>query len=249
MAQKTIWKVWLKRNLLTKDVENDFIAEVSTAGNTLRNEDLAARIVAARSELRLETIVSILAMRDEIARDALLQGTAVQDGCVRMSPRVSGNWIGASHAFDPKTHKIGLDISPTAEMRSALETVGVEVLGEKDAGAFIGLVTDINTGKTDGTITPGEDIIVTGDRIKIAPEGEEGLGVFFVDADGAGHPLGRKITENLPKKLVFRVPSLAAGEYTLKVVTRYTHSARLLNEPRDIVYEFPLKVEAPPPNA
>jgi hypothetical protein len=37
MAKKTFWKVWLKRNLLTKDVENDLIAEVSTAGHTLRN--------------------------------------------------------------------------------------------------------------------------------------------------------------------------------------------------------------------
>ncbi|MDR1072796.1 MAG: DUF4469 domain-containing protein [Treponema sp.] len=248
MAKKTFWKVWLKRNLLTRDIENDFIAEVSTAGNTLRNEDIAARVVAARSELRLETIASILAMRDEIVRDALLQGTAVQDGCVRMAPRVSGTWIGASHAFDPAAHKIGLDISPSAEMRTALETVGVDVLGEKEAGAFIELVTDVSADKTDGTITPGEDVIVTGDRIKIVPEGEAGLGVFFIDADGADHPLAHKITENLPKKLVFRVPALAAGVYTLKVVTRYTHSSRLLNEPRAIVYEFPLKVETPPPN-
>ncbi|MDR0374149.1 MAG: DUF4469 domain-containing protein [Treponema sp.] len=246
MAKRTFWKVWLKRNLLTKDIENDFIAEVSTAGHTLRNEDIAARIVAARSEMRLETIASILAVRDDIVREALLQGTAVQDGCVRMAPRVSGNWIGASHAFDPKTHKIGLDISPSAEMRSALETVGVEVLGEKEAGAFIGLVTDISADKTDGTITPDEDIIVTGERIKIAPEGEAGLGVFFVDAGGAEHPLAHKMTENLPKKLVFRVPALAAGAYTLKVVTRFSSSSTLLQHPRSITYEFPLTVSGQP---
>ncbi|MDR1073308.1 MAG: hypothetical protein LBL45_06500, partial [Treponema sp.] len=53
MAKETYWKVWLTPNRLTKDIENDFIAEVSTAGSTIRNADIAARIVAERSELRL----------------------------------------------------------------------------------------------------------------------------------------------------------------------------------------------------
>lgn len=45
MANTKFWKVWLKPNLLTKDVDNDFIAEVSTSKQTLRNEDIAERIV------------------------------------------------------------------------------------------------------------------------------------------------------------------------------------------------------------
>jgi hypothetical protein len=243
MAKETYWKVWLTPNRLTKDIENDFVAEVSTAGSTIRNADIAARIVAERSELRLETIMSILASRDEIVRKALLQGTAVQDGCVRMSPRVSGSWLGASHAFDPKVHKLGVDASLTADMRAALETVGVEVLGEKEGAGYIALVTDIATGKTDGAITPDEDILIAGDKIKIAPEGESGLGVFFVDAAGTEHPVAHKITENLPKKLIVRVPALAAGSYTLKVATRYSNGSTLVQEPRAITYALPLVVE------
>ncbi|MDR0644086.1 MAG: DUF4469 domain-containing protein [Treponema sp.] len=242
MAKKTYWKVLLRRNLLTKEVENDFIAEVSTIGNTLKNEDIAASIVAARSELRLETILSVLNARDEIVREALAQGSAVQDGCVHISPRVSGNWVGISHAFDPEVHKISMDVAPTAEMRAVLDTVGVEVLGEKNSGAYIGLVTDISTGKTDGTITPDEDVMVTGDRMKILPEDEAGLGVFFVDESGGEHPVTRKLSENTPKKLLFRVPALADGLYTLKVVTRFSKSSVLLHEPRTITYDFPLTV-------
>jgi hypothetical protein len=247
MAKKTFWKVWLRRNLLTKDVENDFVAEVSTAGNTLRNDDIAARIVAGRSELRLETITGILQARDEIVRGALTEGSAVQDGCVRLAPRVGGSWVGVNHAFNPAEHRITLDVSPSAEMRSVLETVGVEVLGEKDSGAYIGLVTDVTTGKSNGTITPGEDLIVTGDKIKILPETEAGLGVFFVDANGTETPVARKLTENLPKKLVFRIPLLLPGSYTLKVTTRFSTAQHLLLEPRTISYEFPLVVPNPEP--
>jgi hypothetical protein len=245
MAEKQVWKVWLVRNTLTKDVENDWIAEVSTLGVTLRNEDIAARIVEGRTELRLETIKSILAERDEIVRQALARGTAVQDGCMRAAPRVSGIWIGTAHPFDPGTHRVTLDLTPTLEMRAALENVKVEVLGEKDGGAYIGLVTDTSTGKTDGAITPGEDILVNGDKIKIEPEDEAGIGVFFVDESGVEHPLGRRIVENTRKKLIFRVPALASGSYTLKVVTRFTGTKRLLNESRTVTYEYPLTIAAP----
>jgi hypothetical protein len=60
MAKRFCWKIWLRPNLLTKDVENDYIAEISTVGNTLRNEDIARQIIKRRSELRYETILSIL---------------------------------------------------------------------------------------------------------------------------------------------------------------------------------------------
>ncbi|MDR1324713.1 MAG: DUF4469 domain-containing protein [Treponema sp.] len=244
MAKETYWKVWLTSNRLTKDVENDFVAEVSTAGTTIHNKDIASRIVAERSELRLETIMSILTARDEIVRKALLQGTAVQDSCLRVAPRVSGSWLGASHAFDPKVHKLGVDASLTAELRTALETVGIEVLGEKESAGYIALVTDIATGKTDGTITPDEDILITGDKVKIAPEDESGLGIFFVDAQGTEHPVTHKITENLPKKLIVRAPALAAGSYTLKIVTRYSNAKILVQEPRAITYTLPIIVAA-----
>jgi hypothetical protein len=242
MAKETYWKVWLTPNRLTPDVGNDFLADVSTAGTTVRNADIAARIVAERSELRTETILSILTARDDAVRKALLQGTAVQDGCVRMAPRVSGTWLGVSHDFDPAVHKLGLELTLTADMRAALETVGIEVLGEKEGAGYVSLVTDTSTGKTDGTVTPDEDVVVTGDKIKIAPDDESGLGVFFVDAAGAEFPLTRKLTENLPKKLIFRVPALAAGTYTLKVVTRFSNSKVLIQEPRAITYAQPIIV-------
>jgi hypothetical protein len=115
---------------------------------------------------------------------------------------------------------------------------------KKTWALYSGLVTDISTGKTDGTITPGEDIIATGDKVKTAPEGEEGLGVFFVDANGVEYPLTYKMTENIPKKIVFRVPALSACVYTLKVVTRYSSSSAPLRQPRSITCEFPLTASA-----
>jgi hypothetical protein len=243
MAKRFFWKIWLRPNLLTKDVDNDYIAEISTVGNTLHNEDIARQIVKERSELRYETILSILGERDKVVRDAVLGGSSAQDSNIRIAPRITGNWIGANPAFDPKEHKITVDATPTAEFRKALdEEVGVEVLGKKaDGGAIIGLVTDVLTGKTDGTISHSGDIIIEGEKIKIAPADEAGLGVFFTDANGTNIPLDYPLTENNPKRIVCRVPALADGVYTLKIVTRYSSGSTLLKNPRTIVYELPLK--------
>ncbi|MDR0732513.1 MAG: DUF4469 domain-containing protein [Dysgonamonadaceae bacterium] len=244
MAKRFIWKVWLLLNFLTKKVDNDYIAEISTAGNTLRNEDIARQIVKERSELRYETILSILNERDYVVRDAVLGGSSVQDENIHIAPRVTGNWIGADPLFNPKEHKLTFDAVPTAAFRRALdEEVGVEVLGKKtDGGAIIGLVTDVLTAKIDGTVSVNGDIIITGEKIKIAPEGEAGFGVFFAAANGTETPLDYPLSENTPKKILCRVPALADGEYTLKIVTRYSNGSTLLKAARTIVYELPIKV-------
>ncbi|MDR1154473.1 MAG: DUF4469 domain-containing protein [Bacteroidales bacterium] len=235
-AIKFIWKVWLRLNFLTRDVDNDYVAEVSTTGKkALRNADIARLIKESGSELKYETLLSILDQGDRIIREKLQEGHSVLTGCCRFTPRVTGTWIGANAKFDAAVHQIALDIVPSAEMRAALKEVGVEVLGVKDGGAYVGLVTDTATGLADGTVTPGDDILVEGDRLKIAPD-EAGLGVFFVDAAGAAVPVTRRLTQNDPKKLIVRVPALAPGQYTLRIATRFSNSKTFLTEPRIIEY-------------
>lgn len=234
---KKIWKVWLRPNLLTKDVDNDYTAEVSTVGKTLRNEDLAQRIVDEGSEIKYDTLLSIINQRDRIVRDALQEGTSVLTQVCQMTPQVVGSWIGATAKFDPEKHKVTLSIIPSAEMRKALAQVGIEVLVVKDTNARIGLVTDTATNLTDGSITVGDDILINGERIRIAGEAE-GVGVFFVNAEGVATPVTRRLTQNDPKTVIARVPAgLANGKYTLRIVTQYSNSAVLLKEPRTIEYE------------
>lgn len=244
MAQtKFFWKVWLRANLLTKDVDNDYIAEVSTVNETRRNEDIASRILEVGSEISYDTILSVLNRSDNVVRSMLQSGQSVQTGVCRLSPRVSGTWLGSNATFDPAVHKITLDIVPTAEMREALTSVGVEVLDVKGSGAYIGLVTDTATGLTDGTITAGDDILIEGDKIRIAPDDDDTLGVFLVDSTGKATKVTRRLTQNDPKTVLARVPALPAGDYTLRIVTRFSNASTSLKEARTIVYARLLTVK------
>jgi hypothetical protein len=156
---------------------------------------------------------------------------------------VQGAWIGSDARFDPQTHKITLDMMPSAEMREALKQVGVEVLGVKDGGAFIGRVTDGPTGRTDGVITPYEDLIIEGAKLKIAPDDDDTMGVFFVSDSGSSMKVTQRMLQNDPKKLIVRTPDLSSGKYTLQVITRFTSGSTLLKEPRTITYENKLTVQ------
>ena len=236
------WKVWLRLNLLTKDVDNDYTAEVSTMKNSLRNEDIAQRIVDEGSEYKYDTLLSIINQHDRIIREAVMDGYSVLTKTCQYTPRVTGSWIGTSAKFDPEKHKVTLDITLSSEMREALSHVGVEVLTVKDSGARIGLVIDTSTGLSNDTITPGDDIRIEGEKIRIAGEAA-GNGVFFIASDGTEHPVTRRLTTNDPKSLLARVPAdLTDGQYTLRIVTQFSNTTTLLKEPRTIEYERPLTV-------
>ena len=244
MATTKFWKVWLTPNLLTKDIDNDYIAEVSTSKQTLRNEDIAQRIVDEGSEIKYDTLLSIINQHDRIVREAVCDGYSVLTGVGQYSPRVTGSWIGKSANFDPSVNKLTLDMVLSKEMRDALSTVGVEVLGVKEGGgASIGLVTDTYTGEANGYISAGEDILIEGTKIKVAGD-DPSCGVYFINRDDdTSYKVERRLTQNDPSRIIARVPAeLAPGAYTLRIVTQYSNASTLLKEPRTMEYESPLVV-------
>jgi hypothetical protein len=242
MIRDQIWKAWLRLNQLTKEVPTDYVAEVATTGKSLRNEDIARMLKNEGSELHLQTLIDILNHSDELRCERIQQGFSVQTGICHITPRITGNWPDSSQPFDPKKHKITCDFTSTAELRKALEAVTVEVQGVRDSGARIGLVTDITSGKTDGTLTVDGEIIITGEKIKIEPLNKEGIGVMFMDAYGGTSPVHTPLIQNDPKKVICRVPALETGTYMLHIVTQFSQAATLLKQPRTIVYELPLVV-------
>ena len=130
------------------------------------------------------------------------------------------------------------------EMRDALATVGVEVLGVKEGGgASIGLVTDTYTGEANGYISAGEDILIEGTKIKVAGD-DPSCGVYFINRDDdTSYKVERRLTQNDPSRIIARVPAeLAPGAYTLRIITQYSNSAVLLKEPRTLEYDQPLGV-------
>lgn len=218
------WEFYLRDNPLTKDNTKDCIAEVKTGPKTLTKEDTAREIKRTGSELKLPTILSVTSQDSDIILEALLNGDSVTTDLCQ---------------FDPAIHKLTFDIVPTKKLRDALKNVKVINMGTKADVARIRLVTDTLTGLFDGSITASEDIMITGNNIKITGD-EAVVGVFFVAGDGTMTKVTRRLTQNDPSKVIARVPALANGSYTLRIVTQFSQSSTTLKEARTL--EYPTKL-------
>ena len=235
------WEIYLRDNPLTKDNTKDCIAEVKTGPKTLDKESVAKEIKRTGSELKLPTIISVTSQNRDIILEALLNGDSVQTDLCQFTPRVLGNFANSEALFDPAIHKLTFDITPTKRLRDALKNVKVINMGAKASVARIGLVTDTATGLFDGSITANDDIEITGNNIKITGD-DAVVGVFFVAEDGTTTKVTRRFTQNDPSKVLARVPALADGSYTLRIVTQFSQSSTTLKEPRTLEYSTKLVV-------
>ncbi|UTY25231.1 DUF4469 domain-containing protein [Treponema denticola] len=236
--------MYLRPNTLTKDNDRDCIADVHAHAATQRNEDIAEIITKERSEFRKETIMNILNMRDKAVKDLIEQGLSFMDGLVQISPRVSGVWETENSPYDEKVHKRTVDLIPTADLRTALEAIGVKVLGAKEESARITEITDTATGLKDGTLTIGDDIIIEGEKIKV-DEKDAAQGVFFKTADGTEYKTERRLSVNLPSQIIARVPKeVPEGNVTVIVRTKFTGGASPLKTVREIIYGYSCEAKA-----
>jgi hypothetical protein len=114
-------------------------------------------------------------------------GYAVNNGLIKRSPRVQGNFHG-NDAISKDDHKITRSLRLTGKMKAFLSTVSLKILKFKDSGANITIVTDISTDAQDNTITPGDNILIESDKIKVVGESQESgtepdIDIFSVDSN------------------------------------------------------------------
>lgn len=239
------WLYNLKDNAMTKDVKEDYVANVRTL-HSMTVEDIARAIVAERTEFRLDTIVNIANLIDEKIRHFVCQGNTVVTGSAQYAPSITGVFMGKGGTFDPAIHSLGVNITPAKALRDEVAKVTPEFSGYvKDlGGARIGLVKDTQTGKTDGSLTPGGIVEVTGNKIKSVNADGTAIGkVVLVNTETQAETEITSLAINDPSRLMFSVPAdLPEGTYKLRVETYFSTNLQRLKNVRSIDYDQELVV-------
>lgn len=241
-----VWLYDLIENVMTKDVKEDYLAAVRTV-KSVTMDDIAAEIAAERTEYRVDTIINIGKLTDEKIRHFVANGYTVVTGTAQYAPSIPGVLTGDKGILDPKVNKCMVNITPSQLMRAEVAKVEPKFTGviRRMGGARISLVRDVATGKTDGTITPGGMLDVTGTKIRsINADGTSLGGVKLVNT--SDQTVAATITQlgiNDPSRLMFTLPTdLANGEYQLVVETWFSSASTLLKEMRTLTYLLPLVV-------
>lgn len=245
MAKNPFIQLNLRPWRLSKTSENEYVAEVIYSGKTMDNKEIAAEVARRIGVVSEDVVLSVLNLRDEVALEAIVSGKPVQDGIGRLAIKVTGPWIGDVREFNRNIHKVTVGHTLTDKARKAVDKVGFGVLGDTPVPAQIGRITDVTTGRTDNYMTLDADIIIEGERIKLAPLSNSAVRVTFTNAaSGAVFYSTTPPALNTSGKVIIRVPGIPAGFYSIAIDTYFTKGKRLLNTLRTITY--PALVEGKP---
>jgi hypothetical protein len=242
------WIVKLVPNRVAESSKPISIAVVETTDVVYDVERVVNEIVESGSSTDRDSAIGLINRYLAQCERIVLQGNAVQLGdLIKVWGKVTGNWVGRD-SYTKGEHEQTLAVSVPYAFKKKLKKVKVEVRRreQKDDSAAIWDVINRAGGEKYNSITPGDNIVIRGNRIKVAgypqekDEMEPGMGVFFVAANGQATQAVR-IDSNTASEVEARVPpTLPKGKtYTLQIVTRYAGS-NLLKEPRTINAPYPL---------
>lgn len=233
MAEKIILTADLYDNAVTER-KGDYTAKPRITG-TVRNKQIAERILARGSEVRLDTIEYILNMGDQEKATAIAEGKSVVDGVGQYMATITGPFEGEKALFNPEVNKLTASYVPGKLLRDLLKNVEVQTRSAV-TGPVINWLIDSTTGEKNTQLTSAAPVVISGSNIKVAGE-NAGVGVFFTKTGGTAQKCPLLIHNN-PSELTVMLPALEDGEYTLSIVSQYGASNKLVKEPR--TYTFPV---------
>ena len=233
---KTILNANLYDNVLTTE-PGDYTAKPVITG-TYRNTDIAADIVAERTEYRKETIENILTLADQKKVEAIVNGKSLVDGVGQWLLNLSGSFEGEAPKFDPEKNKVGVTFTPGKTLLDALKDVTFN-LNIATTGPVVNQVTDVRTQSVNGQITPGKNVIINGANLLIKGDNPAN-GIYFTKDEADAQPVKVEFfSRSTTSEQIVEVPeSLTDGQYRLSITTQASSNYRTTKEPR--TYEFPI---------
>ena len=232
--------MWLVRDHLT-DTPNDYLGIVDGNGR-VDIDDIVDELMAEGMELKRETAIDIVSRYNRKCIDLVLTGYSVNTGLVNMHATVRGTFTGKT--WNAEHNRLNVSLQKSVDLRRAMTAAEVEILGEHaDPIALFG-ISDLSTGKMDGTLTRGFVAELRGTFIRIVGE-DPSVGVWLHEMEtGVETRLPEtSLVLNEPSRLLLLIPAaLPTGEYELHVTTQFSRGHQLLRAPRTARLSSPLTV-------
>jgi hypothetical protein len=175
----------------------------------------------------------------------LCDGFSVNTGWFTASVHIKGTFNSPQEQFNPEKHHVLFEFHQGAALRNELSTVAVDIMGVADSGALITQVVDIKTGSINDLLTPGRNLKISGQKIRVTGDKPE-VGILFRSTEDPELTVAvpaEDIGINNPSELFIIIPPLAVGAYRLEITTQYSISTHLLKMPRTAIFDKVLEVK------
>lgn len=198
--------------------EGEFRAAVQSL-RTLGLEEIIQGICRLETTVGEADIRSVLVNLFNVVEHAVLGGMNVCTPLFYLRVAIQGNFEGEEDHYNPARHQVAARAIPGWRLRRAVQERAQVVKGEAILPSPNPLTyLDGASGTRNDQLTAGGTGKLTGHRLKYDPA-DPTQGLFFVAEDGAEARV-EIVVENLPRKVIFTVPPLTAGSYTLVARTK-----------------------------
>ena len=218
--------VKLQKNQFAKEGTENYYGKVERYTYTTQN--ILDAMAQAVPLVDLGTVASVLNAYANTVLRTLAAGNAVKFG------ELGTFYIAGKGTVDSGGGKPALTVkfSATQVLKDAVQNVEIASSEYAVPTGVIAKVTDVATGRTDGTLTANGSVLVEGTSLKV---GGGGSGIWFAPVAGNGELSGDENTwvavesalvYNQPSKLLFALPPDATqGTYRIVVRTRFVRKS------------------------
>jgi hypothetical protein len=169
----------------------------------------------------------------------LANGFGVNLEYFSLVPHVGGVFGKPNENQDDERHPVTIKYRPKAKMKEFTDEIEVVVNGLADCTGWIDEFTDIEAEQTNATFFPGDQFLLTGNKIK-AEGSDPSCGVYFVPEDDPSHQVKiTRIAENTRSRIIGICPSTGHQYNKIVIRTQYSGSpTRFLKTVRTIESGF-----------
>ena len=158
----------------------------------------------------------------------LCDGYAVSTGYFSIHPNIGGTFTSNKDSYDPKRHPITFRFHTQKALRALIPTIAVEGLGLADTSGYIAEFHDYDENSTNTLYVPGDQFMITGDKIKLAGNNPE-VGVYFVPVDDPSKAVKlKRRAENSASKITGIAPETGFQRVRIEIRTQYAGSSGIL---------------------
>ena len=229
-------------NLLTKDNPNDFIARTVSERSLNVKQICEAAVSRGGADVTSAAMEHATALFLKEMAYQLCDGYSVNTGYFTAGTQIRGVFDGPTETFNSQKHNILFQFNQGEKLRAEIPNIEINILGVADASSIILQVKDVKSGTVNDLLTPGRNLKIAGNKIKVAGDNPAN-GIYFVNTatEARIQVETNDVVVNNPSEIIVMIPALTAGTYTLEVVTQFA-SSTILKEPRTATFDKILTV-------
>ncbi len=206
-------KYALYENHMTSDPD-DFIA-VPQGDEFVELSDIVRNIKESMPEISEDEIEKVLMAFFKSTSNYLKDGIRVNTPLVNLFVKMRGIYNHKNEVFTRGRHQALFGISGGMMLKNLSHDLLFEKVSADDPKPNPDTFMDLTTNYLNEVLTPSGMGILTGSRLKIDTK-DEHQGIYFVSAHGNETKV-RNISKNKPGELMFQIPIMDSGEYTMDV--------------------------------